>query len=194
MTICGRCLCSACFVFSRLFFLARLCERPRVPARVFLGRGLTTSHQNPLIRALCTTAPAHTSSLVSDHTRVSHAHARPLHPRSIGFCAIWGCISSSSSSSSWDYSAHGAAWSGRLVVEGPTRRGGRGLALPQHSVGIIPNQHIAQGSQKHVVSNGGAPERTTREHQTFLMMSFSGSSTLRVFSMCCIACALVGAK
>ena len=45
---------------------------------------------------ICTTASAHTSPLVSDHTRVSHAHARPLHPRSTGFCAVWGCISSSS--------------------------------------------------------------------------------------------------
>ena len=45
----------------------------------------TTSHQHPLIRALCTTAPAHTSSLVSDHTRVPHAHERPLHPAALDF-------------------------------------------------------------------------------------------------------------
>ena len=30
-------------------------------------------------------APAHTSSLVSDHTRVSHAHVRPLHPAALAF-------------------------------------------------------------------------------------------------------------
>jgi len=33
----------------------------------------------------CTTAPAHTSPLVSDHTRVSHAHVRPLHPAALSF-------------------------------------------------------------------------------------------------------------
>ena len=32
-----------------------------------------------------TTAPAHASSLVSDHTRASHAHARPLHPAALAF-------------------------------------------------------------------------------------------------------------
>jgi len=32
-----------------------------------------------------TTAPAHTSFLVTDHTRVSHAHARPLHPEALAF-------------------------------------------------------------------------------------------------------------
>jgi len=35
--------------------------------------------------------------LVSDHTRVSHALAHPTSPRSIGLCAIWYCINSSSS-------------------------------------------------------------------------------------------------
>ena len=62
------------------------------------GSTTTTSHQHPFIWASCTTAPAQTSSLVSDHTRVSHTRA-PTSPRSIGFCAIWDCISSSSSSS-----------------------------------------------------------------------------------------------
>ena len=49
------------------------------------GSTTTSSHQHPLIRAPCTTAPAQTSSLVSDHTRVSHAHARPLHPAALAF-------------------------------------------------------------------------------------------------------------
>jgi len=49
------------------------------------GSTTSTSHHHPLIRAPCTTAPAHTSSLVSDHTRVSHAHARPLHPAALAF-------------------------------------------------------------------------------------------------------------
>jgi len=31
------------------------------------------------------TAPAHTSSLVFDHTRASHAHARPLRPAALAF-------------------------------------------------------------------------------------------------------------
>jgi len=88
------------------------CTAPR-------GSFTTTSHQqSPPHPALHhrTRPPVHTSSLVSDHTRVSHAHARPLHPaalafvpygivlvrvrvRSTGFCAIWDCFSSSSSSS-----------------------------------------------------------------------------------------------
>ena len=55
---------------------------------------LHASHQHPLIRAPCTTAPAHTSSLVSRITRTR----APTSPRSIGFCAIWDCISPSSSS------------------------------------------------------------------------------------------------
>ena len=49
------------------------------------GGTTSTSHQHPLIRAPCITAPAHTASLVSDHTRVSHAHARPLHPAALAF-------------------------------------------------------------------------------------------------------------
>ena len=55
---------------------------PTQPPR---GSTTTNSHQHPLIRAPCTIAPAHTSSLVSDHTRVSHAHARPLHPAALAF-------------------------------------------------------------------------------------------------------------
>ena len=49
------------------------------------GSTTTTSHQQPLIRAPCATAPAHTFPLVSDHTRVSHTHARPLHPAAFAF-------------------------------------------------------------------------------------------------------------
>jgi hypothetical protein len=45
--------------------------------------------QAPLAPAL-----AHTSSLDTDRARNAHA---PTSPRSIGFCAIWDCISSSSS-------------------------------------------------------------------------------------------------
>ena len=46
-------------------------------------------------QAPCTPALAHTSSLNTDLTRT---HAHPTSPRSSDFCAIWGCISSSSSS------------------------------------------------------------------------------------------------
>ena len=49
----------------------------------------------PLTQAPCTPALAHTSSLDTDRTRNAHA---PTSPRSIGFCAISDCISSSSSS------------------------------------------------------------------------------------------------
>jgi len=53
----------------------------------------------PPTQAPCTPALAHTSSL--DTSRATHAH--PTSPRSTGFCAIWDCISSSSSSeiTSW---------------------------------------------------------------------------------------------
>jgi len=43
---------------------------------------------------------AHTSSLDTNLTRNTHAH--PTSPRSTGFCAIWDCISSSSSSIAHD--------------------------------------------------------------------------------------------
>jgi len=49
------------------------------------GSTTTTSQQHPPIWAPCTTAPALNSSLVSDHTRVSHAHTRPLHPAALAF-------------------------------------------------------------------------------------------------------------
>ena len=53
------------------------------------------SHPHPLTQAPCTPALAHASSLNTDRARNARA---PTSPRRTGFCAPWGCISSSSSS------------------------------------------------------------------------------------------------
>ena len=56
---------------------------------------LSASHPHPLTQAPCTPALAHASSLDTDCTRNARA---PTSTRSTGFCAIWACIGSSSSS------------------------------------------------------------------------------------------------
>ena len=75
-------------VFLRgLWGNVKLPKPPRPP--------LIASHPPPLTQAPCKPALAYASSLDTDRMRNART---PTSPRSTGFCAIWGCSSSSSSS------------------------------------------------------------------------------------------------
>jgi len=76
--LCCCCLVVCCSVGAQHF---------TAPIAVGAGRSLT---------ACCGCLSARMPPLSTLTSRATHAH--PTSPRSIGFCAIWGCISSSSSS------------------------------------------------------------------------------------------------
>ena len=70
---------------------------PLTPQHALIGFTPTPTHPSA---APCTPALAHTSPLDTERKRSARA---PTSPRSTGLCAIWDCISSSSSSSRWHF-------------------------------------------------------------------------------------------